>query len=45
MDQQMKTRRNKRRILNLIEQIINQLARSNIKIIVGDFNAKLVKKT
>jgi len=34
----------KEEFYNLLEQNINQLARSDIKIILGDFNAKVGKK-
>ena len=35
----------KEEFYNLLDQNINQTARSDIKIIHGDFNAKLVQKT
>ena len=43
MHQQMKKGNIKEEFYNLLEQNINQTARSDIKIILGDFNAKVVK--
>ena len=35
----------KEELYNLLEQNINQIARSDIKIILGDFNAKVGKES
>ena len=40
----MKNGRGKRRIFNLLEQNINQMANSDSKIILGDFNVKVGKE-
>jgi len=46
MHQQIKTRkRNEEEFCNLLEQNKNQIARSDIKIILGDFNAKVGKES
>jgi len=39
-----KTEEVKEELCNLLEQNINQIANSNIKIILGDFNAKVGKE-
>jgi len=40
----VKTEEIKERFYNLLEQNINQIASSDIKIVLGDFNAKLGKE-
>ena len=46
MNQQMKkTEEIKEEFYNLLEQNINQIAMSDIKIILGDFNAKVGKES
>ena len=35
----------KEEFYNLLKQNINQIANSDIEVILGDFNAKLIKKT
>ena len=40
-----KTEEIKEEFYNLLEQNINQIARSDIKIILGDFNAKVDKES
>ena len=45
MHQQIKKGRNKRRILQFIRANVNQISRSDIKIILGDFNAKFGKES
>jgi len=40
-----KTEEIKEEFYNLLEQNINQIARSDIKIILGDFNAKVGKES
>ena len=42
--QTKKTEEVKKEFYNLLEQNINQIANSDIKIILGDFNAKVDKE-
>ena len=44
MNQQMKNERDKKEVYNLLDQNINQIAGSDIKIVLGDFNAEVGKE-